>query len=122
MAEVKYSEQPGALISTFTWSGLRNGDRGQPIRNVSGNISFQIDGDFGARGRVVIEASNDGHVYKTVNDRRGVPCISYGTLAQDDPGGGCLPQAASVRWGRGDLGHGDRGVSKTNNVADDTVG
>jgi hypothetical protein len=75
MAEVKYSEQPGALISTFTWSGLRNGDRGQPIRNVSGNISFQIDGDFGARGRVVIEASNDGHVYKTVNDRRGYPAL-----------------------------------------------
>jgi hypothetical protein len=71
MAEVKYSEKLGALISTFTWSGLRNGDRGEPIRNVSGNISFRIDGPFGARGRVVIEASNDGHVFKTANDRRG---------------------------------------------------
>jgi hypothetical protein len=75
MAEVKYREKLGALISTITWSGLRNGDRGEPIRNVSGNISFQINGDFGVRGQVVIEASIDGRVYKTANDRRGNPAL-----------------------------------------------
>jgi len=53
MAQVKYIEKPGALISTFTWSGLRNGDRGQPIGNASGDISFQVDGDFGRGGKVV---------------------------------------------------------------------
>jgi hypothetical protein len=60
MAEVKYCEKPGELISTFIWSGLHCGDRGEPIRNVSGNISFQIAGDFGVGGRVVIEISKDG--------------------------------------------------------------
>ena len=75
MAQVKYVEKPGALISTFTWSGLRNGDRGEPIRNASGNISFQIDGDFGRGGKVVIEASRDGHIYETVNDRRRHPAL-----------------------------------------------
>jgi len=53
MAEGKYSEKSG-----------------EPIRNVSGNISFQIAGDFGVGGRVVIEVSNGGNVYETANDRR----------------------------------------------------
>ena len=75
MAQVKFVEKPGALISTFTWSGLRNGDRGEPIRNASGNISFQIEGDFGRGGKVVIESSRDGYIYETVNDRRGHPAL-----------------------------------------------
>jgi hypothetical protein len=75
MAQVRYIERPGALISTFTWLGLRNGDRGEPIRNASGNISFQIEGDFGRGGKVVIEASRDGHIYETVNDRRSYPAL-----------------------------------------------
>jgi hypothetical protein len=57
MAEVKYSEKPGELISTFIWSGMHSGDRGEPVGNVSGNISFEIAGDFGVGGRVVIEVS-----------------------------------------------------------------
>jgi hypothetical protein len=64
MAEVKYSEEPGALISTFIWSGLHSGDRGEPIRNVSGNISFQIAADFG----VVLVWQEDHmvrHIYLT---------------------------------------------------------
>jgi hypothetical protein len=76
MAEVKYSEEPGALISTSIWSGLHSGDRGEPIRNVSGNISFQIAGDFGVGGRVVIEVSKDGHVYETATDRRRNPALA----------------------------------------------
>jgi hypothetical protein len=40
MAEVKYSGKPGELISTFIWSGLHSGERGEPIRNISGNISL----------------------------------------------------------------------------------
>ena len=75
MAQVKYIEKPGALISTFTWSGLRNGDRGEPIANGSGDISFRVDGDFGRDGKIVIEASRDGHIYETVNDRRRYPVL-----------------------------------------------
>jgi hypothetical protein len=75
MAQVRYIEKPGALISTFTWSGLRNGDRGEPIANPSGDISFRVDGDFGRGGKVVIEASRDGHIYETVNDRRRYPVL-----------------------------------------------
>jgi hypothetical protein len=74
MAQVKCFETPGALISTFTWAGLRNGDRGEPIRNAA-NVSFQVDGDFGLNGKVVIETSNDGQVYKTAADRRGHPAL-----------------------------------------------
>jgi hypothetical protein len=44
MAEVKYSEKPG-LISTFIWSGLHSGDRGEPI----------LPDHFGVGGRMVIE-------------------------------------------------------------------
>jgi hypothetical protein len=76
MAEVKYSEKPGELISTFIWSGLHSGDRGEPIRNVSGNISFQIAGDFGVGGRAVIEVSKDATVYETANDRRRNPALA----------------------------------------------
>jgi hypothetical protein len=76
MAEVKYSEEPGALISTFIWSGLHSGDRGEPIRNVSGNISFQIAGDFGVGGQMVIEVSKDGHGYETATDRRRNPALA----------------------------------------------
>ena len=74
MAQVKCIETPGALISTFTWADLRNGDRGEPIHN-AGNISFQVNGNFGLNGKVVIETSNDGQVYKTANDRRGNPAL-----------------------------------------------
>jgi hypothetical protein len=72
MAQVGYIEKPGALISTFTWSGLRNGDRGEPIGNASGDM---VDGDFGRGGKVVIEASRDGHIYDTMNDRRRFPVL-----------------------------------------------
>ncbi len=75
MAQVRYIEKPGALISTFTWSGLRNGDRGEPIANPSGDISLRVDGDFGSGGKVVIEASRDGRIYETVNDRRRYPVL-----------------------------------------------
>jgi hypothetical protein len=60
MAEVKYSEKPGELISTFIWSGLHSGDRGEPI----------LPDHFGVGGRMVIEVSKDGHVYETATDRR----------------------------------------------------
>jgi hypothetical protein len=98
MAQVRYIERPGALISTFTWLGLRNGDRGEPIRNASGNISFQIEGDFGRGGKVVIEASRDGHIYETVNDRRSHPALVT-HLAPDDSSRGrlCEPRVYATR-------------------------
>src|ERR1700704_1386658 len=71
MAQVRYIEKPGALISTFTWSGLRIGDRGEPIANPSGDISFRVD----RGGKGGIEGSRDGHIYDTVNDRRRYPVL-----------------------------------------------
>ena len=59
MAEGKYSKKPG-----------------EPIRNVSGNISFQIAENFGVGGRVVIEVSKDGTVYETATDRRRNPALA----------------------------------------------
>ena len=85
MMEVKYGEKPGELISTFIWSGLHSGDRGEPIRNVSGNISFQIAGDFGVGGRVVIEVSKDATVYETANDRRRNPALATHARPADLP-------------------------------------
>jgi hypothetical protein len=61
MAEVKYSEKPGELISTFI---------GRACTAATGvSRSFQIAGDFGVGGRMVIEVSKDGHVYETATDR-----------------------------------------------------
>jgi hypothetical protein len=65
MAEVKYSEKPGELISTFIWSGLHSGDRGEPI--------LPDRRGLWCRRRMVIEVSKDGHVYETATDRRRNP-------------------------------------------------
>jgi len=47
--------------------------RVRPIRLLA--ISFQVDGNFGGGGKVVIKASSDGRIYETVNDRRRYPVL-----------------------------------------------
>jgi hypothetical protein len=69
MTEVKDTEKSGELISTFgrACTAATGVSRSEMFR---GNISFQIAGDFGGGGPVVIDVSKDGHVYETATDRR----------------------------------------------------
>lgn len=55
-----------------TWSGLLNGDDGSPVRCVSfSDRSVQVDGTAGEGGTLVIEGSNDGVTYYTLDDPQG---------------------------------------------------
>lgn len=53
----------------ITWTGLLNGDSGEPLEMPgSADRSVQINGTFGSGGTVLIEGSNDGVNYYTLND------------------------------------------------------
>lgn len=60
----------GAIL--YTWSGLLNGDTGQPVE-VPGHAdkTVQIEGTFGAGGTCVIQGSNDGTNYQSLTDPQG---------------------------------------------------
>jgi len=56
----------------ITWSGLLNGDDGQPFEaHDFADCSVQFGGTFGAGGTVVWEGSNDGSAYFTLTDVQG---------------------------------------------------
>jgi len=55
-----------------TWETLANADDGSPFQGPSRKrISVQIGGVFGAGGNVIIEGSNDGVTYSTLDDLDG---------------------------------------------------
>lgn len=55
------------------WTPLLNGDSGAPFAMPGfADRSVQIGGTFGAGGTVLIEGSNDGSNYVTLNDPQGV--------------------------------------------------
>jgi len=59
---------------TYSWTPLTftGLDSGAPAGNFSGaDRSVQVEGTFGAGGNVVIEGSNDGVNYETLNDHLG---------------------------------------------------
>lgn len=76
MSEITYTQDfPIAGNSNFmrvTWNGLAVNDTGLPfILSQYADRSVQIVGTFGAGGLVVIEGSNDGTNYSTLNDPQG---------------------------------------------------
>ena len=51
------------------WSGLLNGDDGYPLETGDwADYCVQVGGTFGAGGTIVLEGSNDGSTYFTLND------------------------------------------------------
>lgn len=60
----------GAVL--YTWSGLANGDTGEPVE-VPGHAdkTVQIEGTFGAGGTCVIQGSNNGSQYQSLTDPQG---------------------------------------------------
>jgi len=58
----------------ITWPSLANGDDGGPVGGSGwADKSVQVEGTFGGGGTVVLEGSNDGTNYRTLNDPFGVP-------------------------------------------------
>jgi hypothetical protein len=59
----------GTNTRLATWSGLLNGDDGEPLTGLDyADCSVQFGGTFGVGGTVVWEGSNDGATYATLND------------------------------------------------------
>jgi hypothetical protein len=59
----------GAHAHTVTWTGLANGDSGEPVLFPGSTVkSIQFTGTFGAGGTIVFEGSNDGSTYFTLTD------------------------------------------------------
>lgn len=64
-------------VHAWAWDTLTNGDSGGPLTDKDGAVAFadktiQIKGTWGAGGTAVIEGSNDGVAYFTLNDPQGV--------------------------------------------------
>ena len=59
----------GNTVVIYTWAALANGDSGSPISGPGwADRSFQVEGTFGAGGTCLIEGSNDGTNYRTLDD------------------------------------------------------
>lgn len=65
----------GNVVVIYTWTALvQLDDTGAPVSGPGwADRSFQVEGTFGAGGTVVIEGSNDGTNYRTLNDPYGNP-------------------------------------------------
>lgn len=59
----------GNHVVIYTWAAMGLTDTGLPVSGPGwADRSFQVEGTFGAGGRVEIEGSNDGVNYRTLND------------------------------------------------------
>lgn len=62
-----------AGVRILTWSALANGDDGSSVElSVFSDRSVQVAGTFGTGGKCVIQGSNDGANWSTLNDAQGV--------------------------------------------------
>jgi hypothetical protein len=69
IARIPYHGEKAHVIS---WSGLLNGDDGDPIEMPSSSDrSIQVLGTFGVGGTILWEGSNDGTNYVTLADPQG---------------------------------------------------
>lgn len=67
-------------VHYITWSGLLNGDDGAPLEMPGSNDrSVQFVGTFGVGGTIVLEGSNDGTNWRTLNDPNGNPISKTAT-------------------------------------------
>lgn len=61
-------------VWTIAWASLANGDDGTPFAPGDFvDLSVQVVGTFGAGGTIVVEGSNDGVNYATLNNAQGSP-------------------------------------------------
>lgn len=59
----------GNTVVIYTWAHMANTDAGVPVMGPGwADRSFQIEGTFGVGGTVLVEGSNDGVNYRTLND------------------------------------------------------
>lgn len=62
----------GDNVRIVTWSGLLNGDIGDPMESPGwSDRTVQIDGVFGSGGTVILEGSNDGVSWYPLTDPQG---------------------------------------------------
>lgn len=76
MATTTYSsnhpENTSVGIGGWSWLAIPNGNDGTPLLiDRRTDRSVQVSGTFGAGGTLVIEGSNDGTNYYTLNDLQG---------------------------------------------------
>ena len=61
------------LVTIITWANLGSSDDGAPVGGSGwADKSIQVEGTFGSGGTIVLEGSNDGTNYRTLNDPFGV--------------------------------------------------
>ena len=59
----------GNTVVVYTWTPLTNGDSGAPVSGPGwADRTFQVEGTFGAGGTLIVEGSNDGVNYRTLDD------------------------------------------------------
>jgi len=74
-----FDDELGKVV-TISWSGLLNGDSGEPANLAEfSDRSVQIAGTLGSGGTIVVEGSNDGVTYYTLKDIFGTS-LSFTTL------------------------------------------
>jgi hypothetical protein len=68
---------PAVPCKTASWTGLTDGDDGDPLPTDTivqyMDRTFQINGTFGSGGTLVIEGTNDGTNWYTLDDPQGIP-------------------------------------------------
>lgn len=68
---------PNVPVKTATWAAMSNGDDGEVLSTEAIaqylDRTFQVTGTFGAGGTMVIEGTNDGVNYYTLDDPQGIP-------------------------------------------------
>lgn len=65
---------PDGDVVKVVWAACANGDSGDPVSLIQfSDRSVQVSGTLGAGGTMVIEGSNDGTTYYTLNDTFGNP-------------------------------------------------
>lgn len=66
---VSYDIFYGNSAVVYTWAAMALTDVGLPIQGPGwADRAFQVEGTFGAGGRLEVEGSNDGVHYRTLND------------------------------------------------------
>jgi hypothetical protein len=84
LAETRDQTFGNSGVHFVQWTPLLNGDSGAPYSMAGfADRSVQVTGTFGAGGTVLIEGSNDGSTFVTLNDPQGVALSKTGAALQE---------------------------------------
>jgi hypothetical protein len=62
----------GTNVKLVTWTGLLNGDTGQPMEMPDyGDLTVTVEGTFSTGGSITLEGSNNGTNYYALTDGQG---------------------------------------------------